>query len=112
MELRRQIRRQMKAMIGPIIGLVLAGYFAYHLVEGDRGLLAWGRLSDELQVAQQRAAVSRDAREAEARRVYQMRAEHLDPDLLDERARAALNLVGPGEVVVLDPAAESPTPTH
>ncbi len=98
-------------MIGPIIGLMVACYFAYHLVEGDRGLLAWGRLSDELKAAKERAVASRDAREAEARRVFQMRSEHLDPDLLDERARAALNLVGPGEVVVQEPNEASPRET-
>jgi len=41
-------------------------------------------------------------RVAQDQRVSLLRQEHLDPDMLDEQARAALNLVGPGEIVILN----------
>jgi cell division protein FtsB len=34
-----------------------------------------------------------------------MRPEHLDRDMLDERARATLNLAGPHDVIILRGAA-------
>ena len=47
----REMRRRGKALLGPLLGLALTGYFAYHLVEGDRGLRAWVRLSQDLRLA-------------------------------------------------------------
>ena len=34
------------------------------------------------------------------RRVSELRSQHLDPDMLDERARAMLGLVNPTDIVV------------
>jgi cell division protein FtsB len=38
-------------------------------------------------------------------RVSNLRPEHVDPDLLDERIRATLNLVSPDDIVIMQPAA-------
>ena len=35
-----------------MLGACLAGYFVYHAVQGDRGLLAWLQLSRELAESQ------------------------------------------------------------
>jgi cell division protein FtsB len=102
MEIRRQIRRHARQMLGPAIGLCLSGYFGYHLVVGERGLLAWTRLSQELRASKLEAARVHAERTMEEQRVSLLRADHLDPDMLDEQARAALNLVAPGEVVILN----------
>ncbi len=88
--------------MGPLIGLSLACYFAYHLVEGDRGLIAWVRLTQQIRAAKLQAAQIHEDRAEAAHRVSLLRPDHLDPDLLDEQARAALNLIGPGEVVILN----------
>jgi len=40
MDIARHIRRQLKSIVGPAIGLSLSLYFGYHLIEGDRGLFA------------------------------------------------------------------------
>ncbi|GGF14983.1 cell division protein [Aliidongia dinghuensis] len=102
MEIRRHLRRQAHAIVGPLIGLTLACYFAYHLVEGDRGLIAWVRLTQQIRAAKVEQARVHEERLEAAHRVSLLRPEHLDPDLLDEQARAALNLIGPGEVVILN----------
>ncbi len=101
MALGRQIRRQAKYIIGPVIGLSLSGYFAYHMVEGDRGLGAWIRLTQLIREAKAQQAQVHAEREAAEQRVSQLRPEHLDPDRLDEEARSTLNLVGPNEIVIL-----------
>ena len=44
----RELRRRAPIIVAPIFGIALTTYFAYHLVEGDRGLRAWLRLTQDL----------------------------------------------------------------
>jgi cell division protein FtsB len=100
----REIRRRGKVLIGPLLGMALTGYFAYHLVEGDRGLRAWVRLTQELRIAKDNlSAVSAERAELE-HRVSHMRPDHVDPDLLDAQVRKNLDLVRPDEIVIMAPA--------
>ena len=46
----REMRRRAKVLVPPVLGLALTGYFAYHLVEGDRGLRAWVQVTQELRL--------------------------------------------------------------
>jgi cell division protein FtsB len=96
----REIRKRARALTGPVLGLMLTGYFGYHLVEGDRGLRAWMHLSQELrQAKEQLAAVS--ARRTELQhRVAHMRADHVDPDLLESQIRKTLDVLRPDEIVI------------
>jgi cell division protein FtsB len=103
MDIGRTLRRQLRSVLGPTIGLSLSVYFGYHLVEGDRGLYAWVNTTRAIQQAQDEATQLRAQRDAVEQRVDMLRPAHLDPDLLDEQARAALNLSGPNELVILDP---------
>jgi len=96
------IRQRAGVIIGPILGVSLVVYFAYHLVQGDRGLLAWMRLSQQIKQAKITLAELQADQEPKARRVGLMRNQ-IDRDLLDERARATLNLSGPNEVVIFYP---------
>ena len=98
----REIRKRARLIAGPVLGISLMCYFVYHLVEGERGLISWLRLSQEVKLAKTRLAQLDGEREALDRRVSLMRPEHLDRDMLDERARATLNLVAPHEIVILD----------
>ena len=100
----RELRRRARFIIGPVLGLALTGYFAYHLIEGDRGLLAWLRLTHEIRDESANLQTLRAHREALDQRVYNLKPDHLDPDLLDERVRATLNLAAPGETVIMQPA--------
>jgi cell division protein FtsB len=100
----REIRRRGTMLVGPMLGMALTGYFAYHLVEGDRGLRAWVRLTQELRLAKESlTAVSAERAELE-HRVSHMRPDHVDPDLLDAQVRKTLDLVKPDEIVILNPS--------
>jgi cell division protein FtsB len=94
----RRLRRQHWLIV---VALVLMGYFAYHAVNGSRGLLAWHQYEEELEAAQQEmAALKADRLELE-RKVRRMRHDGLDADLLDEVARRTLSLAGPKDVIIL-----------
>ncbi len=100
----RELRRRARFILGPFLGMALTGYFAYNLLEGDRGLIAWLRLTRELHASDAQLAAVQAERTAIDRRVADMKPDHLDPDLLDERVRATLNLVAPDEVVIMRPS--------
>jgi cell division protein FtsB len=99
----RELRRRARAIFGPVFGIALTGYFAYHLIEGDRGLMAWLRLTREIRAENANLEAVRAQREALDLKVSNLKPDHLDPDLLDERVRATLNLVAPNETVIMLP---------
>ena len=99
----RAMRRRAHLVFGPVLGIALTGYFAYHLVEGERGFKAWLRLNGEIRTAAANLETVRAQRAALELKVSNLRPEHVDPDLLDERIRATLNLVSPDDVVIMQP---------
>ena len=109
MILMRELRKRARVVVGPILGIALTGYFAYNLVEGDRGFLAWTRLTRQIRAEDARLDALRAERAALKLKVSDLTPNHLDPDLLDERVRATLNLVGPNERVIMKPAANPPS---
>jgi cell division protein FtsB len=99
----REIRKRARALTGPVLGILLTGYFGYHLVEGDRGLRAWVRLSHELRQAQEQLAVVSEKRTELQHRVAHMRSNKVDPDLLESQIRKTLDVLRPDEIVIAVP---------
>ncbi|EWY42280.1 septation ring formation regulator EzrA [Skermanella stibiiresistens SB22] len=95
--------RALRQTVGPAIGAAIVGYFAYHAVQGDRGLIALSHLQNEIQQAQATLAQVKDERVELEKRASLLRRDHLDPDMLDERARAVLNYSHPDDVIILVP---------
>ena len=96
-------RKGLRALLPQILGAAICIYFAYHAVQGDRGLIAWLQHSREL-VASELALTNLAAeRAALEHRVSQLRAESLDPDMLEEQARTMLNFAGPDDRALLLP---------
>jgi cell division protein FtsB len=97
----REMRRRGKALVGPMLGIALTGYFAYHLAEGERGLRAWVRLTQELRLAKDHAAALSAERAEIEHRVWHMRPDHVDPDLLDVQVRRTLDVLKPDEIAII-----------
>lgn len=102
------LRRRLRSVIAPLLGVATLAYFGYHAVNGERGLLVWWQLRHDIQVAASEHAALAAERELLEHRVHLLRRNHLHPDMLDERARAMLNLIGPDELVIVPPT-EPPT---
>src|SRR3981081_3979131 len=98
------MRRRAKVLVAPVLGLALTGYFAYHLVEGDRGLRAWMRLTQELRTAKTGLADVAAEPARWDRRARHRRSAHLAPDLLDSQVRRTLDFAAPDEIVIIRPA--------
>ncbi|CAA7612050.1 septum formation initiator [Magnetospirillum moscoviense] len=98
----KELARRLRPVIGPVIGACAVAYFAYHTVEGDRGVLAWVRLKNEILDAEMQLAKVTTERQVLEHRVLLLRPDHLDPDMLEERARAMLNMGREDEMVVFE----------
>jgi cell division protein FtsB len=100
------LRARARQIVGPVLGFTLCAYFAYHLVEGDRGLLALWNL--QTQVRDAKATLGRLQAEHDplAKRVAMLQGNHIDRDFLDERVRAVLDYGAPNELVIFTPPAQ------
>ena len=101
MSIAREIKRRVKATVPSVLLLAVTGYFAWSATQGDRGLQAYARQQDQLRLAQTELTRVNGDIESWERKVAALRNNHLDPDVLDERARAVLNVADPSDTVVL-----------
>ncbi|MBQ2810590.1 MAG: septum formation initiator family protein [Alphaproteobacteria bacterium] len=81
--------------------ILLFVYFSVYAVKGERGLIKYVYLTEE--VAEAKSVSKKYAQE---RHYWDEKVEllssNLDLDLLDEQVRTVLNMVGPNEFVILD----------
>ncbi len=84
----------------PCLFVALSGYFGWHAMHGDRGLIAREQRLADIAAARAELARAENDRDAMERRVTGLRGDRVDRDQLDERARALLNMVGRDEIVV------------
>ena len=98
----REIKARGRDILMPVLGATVLFYFAYHAIQGERGLLTLWQLNQQMSAADAQLAALEAEHGALAHRVSLLRAETLDRDLLDERARRVLGLVGPDEVVIAE----------
>jgi len=82
-----------------VLAAILAGYafFGWHALYGTRSLDYQAKVKRELAETRQRLADIRARRKAVEARNALLRAESLDPDMLDEMARRQLGFAGAGE---------------
>jgi len=107
----RYLRRKLRPVIGPVVGVCLIGYFTYHAVQGDHGIRARDALQGEIERAQATLDTLTTQRQEMEKRAALIDPKQVDPDMLDERARAMLNVARPDEVVVFTPKpAAAPAP--
>lgn len=94
---------KMKSSSGFLLVIILTFiYFSFYAVKGERGFIRYIYLNSE--VAEARRISQKYALEKQEweEKVKLLSAESLDLDMLDERARIVLNMVGPDEFVILD----------
>ncbi len=102
MELRDEIRRSARHVAGPAVGILVVGYFLVHMVQGDRGILAWVAVRQQIARTEAKLAIVDAERARLEHHVALLRSNGLDPDMLDEQARRVLGLVGPRDIVVFE----------
>lgn len=84
-----------------IFAAAFIGYFAVNAFTGNHGLRAQADLDQQLASMQAQLKTIKAERTTWERRVALLRSDKIDPDMLDERARALLGYSDPRDVVLL-----------
>lgn len=82
--------------------IALLGYFTWHGLKGPRGYAFRDKLAAEVLGLEGKYAANEKQRLLLENKVALLRPESIDPDLLDELARAQLEMAAPGDVVVME----------
>ena len=84
-----------------IFAALFIGYFGVNAFTGNHGLRAQQDLDAQMSSMQQELEQVKAERMVWERRVALLRSDKIDPDMLDERARALLGLVDPRDLTLL-----------
>ena len=77
------------------------GYFGVNAFTGAHGLRAQADLDKQLETMDRELAALKAEHAVWERRVSLLRSDKIDPDMLDERARALIGYVDPRDVTLL-----------
>jgi cell division protein FtsB len=95
-------RRTILTVIGLyIFAAAFIGYFGVNAFTGNHGLRAQADLDQQLSAMQSELSHLKAERALWERRVALLRSDRLDPDMLDERARALLGFADPRDLTLL-----------
>ena len=95
------LRRRLSQLAVPAVCLMVLSYIGYHAFTGDRGLNAQDRLAVETTELNTVLNDLVEERELLEKQIVLLRPATLDPDMLDEQARAVLNYAAEGEMTIL-----------
>jgi cell division protein FtsB len=105
---RRRLRSILNTLGLYVTAALLVGYFGVNAYSGNHGLKA------KQDIDRQMAALSAELNHLQVeraqwqRRVNLLKPENIDPDMLDERARALLDYVDPDDLTLSVGGARSP----
>ena len=99
----RDIQRRLARLLPHLFLAAVLGYFAYHIVHGERGMLRSNLLTRTLDEREVRLAALSEQHDVLAARVGGLRRGSLDLDLLEERARLVLGYGAEGDAMILLP---------
>ena len=95
-------RRTILTVLGLyIFAALFIGYFAANAFTGNHGLRAQQDLEQQLAAMRSELTELKAERAHWERRVSLLRADRIDPDMLDERARALIGYTDPRDLTLL-----------
>ena len=88
----KTLKKHPRYVIIPLFCLILAFYFTYHAITGERGLLRFLELKNEIKKEEALAQKIRQNRLEIQANVNALSPESMDLDMLDEVGRKTLNV--------------------
>jgi cell division protein FtsB len=101
MVIRPRLRGFFTALGLYVLAALLIGYFGVNAYTGNHGLRARQDLDQQIGAFTAELNQAKAEREQWQRRVALIKSESLDPDMLDERARALLDYADPRDAVMI-----------
>lgn len=101
MVIRLEFAKRARQLALPLLCVSVLAYFLFHTIQGDRGVVAWLMLKQDLRLAETRLTGIESERLMLANRVARLSPKTLDPDLLEEQVRVMLNHASEDEVVIM-----------
>ncbi len=100
MVIRPRIRSALTALALYCLAALLIGYFGVNAYTGNYGIRAKQNLDQQIGDLKRELAEATATRKRWERRVSLLKADQIDPDMLDERARFLLDYVDPRDVTM------------
>ncbi len=100
---RRRLRTVLTTLGLYVAAALLIGYFGVNAYTGNHGIRARQGLDAQLEQLASERDVLRQERQRWERRVALLKSQSIDPDMLDERARALLDYVDTREITLMVP---------
>jgi cell division protein FtsB len=97
---RRRLRSFLTVLSLYLVAALLIGYFGINAYTGNHGLRAKQDLDHQIAQLNVELSSLKAERTIWERRVSLLRSDRLDPDMLDERARALLDFADPNDLVL------------
>jgi len=108
---RKRLRSILTALGLYVIAALLIGYFGVNVFSGNHGLKAKQDIDRQVAVLSSELAGLQAQRRQWERRIALLKSDQIDPDMLDERARALLDYTHPHDLTLIvdrpQPAADS-----
>ena len=101
MVIRPRIRAFLTALGLYAVAALFIGYFGVNAYTGKNGINARQELDQQIADLASEVRRVKAERERWERRVALLKADRIDPDMLDERARQLLNYLDPHEVTIV-----------
>ncbi len=105
---RKRLRTILTALGLYVLAALLIGYFGVNAYSGNRGLKAQQDIDRQMAVLNADLDRLKRERAQWQRRIALLKSNDLDPDMLDERARALLDYATPNEVTLMVEAKPHP----
>jgi cell division protein FtsB len=101
MVIRPRIRAFLTALGLYVVAALFIGYFGVNAYTGKNGINARQELNQQIADLASEVERVKAERERWERRVALLKADRIDPDMLDERARQLLNYLDPHEITIM-----------
>ena len=98
---RKRLRSILTALGLYVLAALLIGYFGANAFSGNRGLKAKQDIDQQIAVLSAELSRLQADRAQWERRIVLLKSRGLDPDMLDERARALLDYTHPNDLTLM-----------
>ena len=96
-----EIRLRLRYILWPTIWATIILYISFHILQGERGLIAFWQINSEVSAAKVIKESLLKQKSILQNRVNLLSPKSLDPDMLEERVRIMLGYSKPNETIII-----------